>query len=77
MYFKLKYYSGGNFKESESFIIANKNNDIKDYVKYKVIIYKEGISFPTLKSISPSGKEGVLTYGRFRFYRNLIFFKRS
>jgi len=76
-YSKRKYYLGGSFGESEGFVIVNKSNDIGDYAEYKVVIYKEGISFPALKLVSPNNRKGVLIYGRFRFCYNLVFFKQS
>ena len=76
-YSKRKYHSGGDFGESEGFVIASKSNDMGDYAEHGVVVHKEGIGFPALESISPSGREGVLTHGRFRFCRDLVFFKRS
>lgn len=42
-----KYYPRRNTGEPESFVIISEGNDIRDYVEDRIIIYEEGIGFPT------------------------------
>jgi len=76
-YSEREYHSGGGIGEPEGFVIASKSNYMRDHAEHWIVVHKEGIGFPTLESVSPSSRERVPTHGRFRFCRDLVFFKRS
>ena len=48
-----------------------------DHTEYCIVVHREGIDFPVLELVSLNRRERILSHGRFRFCRDLVFFKRS